>query len=268
MAIALFAGIPSRYLQRAKTVLGDAAPHLDGWQFHYIAAPHGPELQIRDRKRIAAEALKLGSLHVLGMSAERNRDGVAAQIRTYFRFRWFDHNFLSHLNNPDPAPFVDHLIADLEEEVQWSARVQPDSLSSALLLPESSFSCDARHAGLWSKATRYGSNDSVTAAEKAIESFKKYHYRRVLVSGKGSSPHPQHKWADERRLVFDDKGERHGIAPSPRNWKYSYPIEDGFHYDVTHVDKKSFSLVDALGDRHSAITGSHLNLDPHGYVRS
>src|SRR5580698_9857422 len=102
MAIALMAGLPNRYLQRVKDTVA-AASGLADWEFVYVVSPRGPDLQIRDRKLIHAEAEKHGSPHVLGFSAERNRDEVAAAIRPYFRFRWFDHSVLPVLDTPAPA---------------------------------------------------------------------------------------------------------------------------------------------------------------------
>ncbi len=72
---------------------------------------------------------------------------------------------------------------------------------------------------------------------------------------------------DQRGRIFDEDGERHGVAPFPRGWKYSYRIEAGFHFDITSSDGRRFVVSDAIGMRNRVGAGAHLNMDPHGHVR-
>jgi hypothetical protein len=266
MAIALMAGLPSRYLQRVRNVVA-AAVQLVGWEFTYVVSQKGPDLQIRDRKLLYAEAEKYGSLHVLGFSAQRNRDEIAATIRPYFRFRWFDHTVLRALDTPDPAHFITVLASALAEELDWAERVKPSSHRDALLLPNVSFICSGANSLMWSKAEAYGSTDSVPAAEKAIEAFGQKYYQRIQFQTYGQAPRLQYKWMDDRRIVFDENGARHGIAPAPRGWKYSYRVEDGFHYDVSKQNRVEFKIRDAEGQTHSVPKNGYINLEMHGYVR-
>jgi hypothetical protein len=267
MAMALLAGLPSRYLKRVKDVLAAAGGELDGWEFAYVVSPKGPDLQVRDRKLVYAEAERRGSLHVLGFSAERNRETVAAAIRPYFRFRWFDHTVLPTLDTPDPTSFVTVLSSTLAEELDWAERVKPTSHSDALLLPEPSFVCSGAHSEMWSKAKAYGSTDSVPAAQKAIAAFEHRYNQRIQFQTYGQSSRSQYKWMDDRRIVFDENGVRHGIAPAPRAWKYSYRVEDGFHYDVSKHNQAEFKITDAEGRSHSVARNGYINLETHGYVR-
>ncbi|HEX4004816.1 MAG TPA: hypothetical protein VHX60_01450 [Acidobacteriaceae bacterium] len=265
MPIALLAGLPSRYLQRVKDVIGSAV-ELAEWEFAYLPSPRGPSLQVRERKLINGEAEKHGSLHVLGFSAERNRDQVASEIRPYFRFRWFDHALLAILDTPYPAQFVAALASVLEQENEWAQRIKPSTDSDALLLPERCFRCSVAHSDMWLKSEAYGSEDSVPAAEKAIAAFAQKYHQRIQFQTYGHPPRLQTKWMDDRRLVFDENGARHGIAPPPRAWKYSYRIEDGFHFDVSKVNRDAFKIADIEGREHNIQANGYLNMEVHGFA--
>jgi hypothetical protein len=265
MPIALLAGLPSRYLNRVKDVIASADEVAD-WNFAYLPSPRGPSLQIRDRKQIHQEAERVGSLHVIGFSAERDRNDVAAAIRPYFRFRWFNHVTLPVLDTSDPARFIGELASILNQELDWAGRIMPSSDGHALLLPEHCFRCSGTHLDMWRKAEDYGAADSVPAAEKAITAFTHKYHQRVQFQTYGHPPRLQTKWMDERKLVFDENGARHGIAPPPRNWKYSYRIVDGFHYDVSKLNRDGFKITDIEGHEHSVVTNKYINLEVHGFV--
>jgi hypothetical protein len=267
MATALLAGLPNRYLSRVKAVLAAARAELENWEFIYLVSPKGPDLQIRDRKRIYTEAERRGSLHVLGFSGERNRDNVAAAIRQYFRFRWFDHSMLPLLDTPDPSRFVSALSSTLSEELAWAEQIMPSSSSDALLLPQPCFRCSGTHSRMWSKAEAYGSTDSVQAADRAIGDFEREYNQRIQFQTRGHALRLQNKWMDDRRIVFDENGARHGIAPAPRAWKYSYRIEDGFHYDVSKQNRDEFTITDADGESHRVEKNWYINIEIHGHVR-
>jgi hypothetical protein len=267
MPIALFAGLPQRSLARLKATLVSAEPRIPNWTFRYLVTQKGPDLQVRDRKVIHAEAESLGSLHILGLSAARNRNEVADEIRPFFRFRWFDHALLPLLNNPDPASFVDATVAVLEEEQEWEDRVMPTELSHALVLPEPCFKCSSALGGMWQKAEAYGAADSVPAAERAIAAFERQYHPRIQFQTRGQPPRQQTKWMDARSLVFDEIGARHGAPPGPRSWKLSYRLVDGFHYDISKQNKDRFEIADAAGVTHKVGNDGYINIDAHGYVR-
>jgi hypothetical protein len=267
MPIALFAGLPQRFLARLKSVLESAQPRIPDWTFKYVVTQRGPDLQVRDRKAIHAEAERIGSLHVLGLSATRDRNEVADEIRPYFRFRWFDHTLLPLLNNPDPAAFVDATVAVLEEEKEWRDRVMPTVLSHPLVLPEPCFKCSSALDEMWQKAESYGAADSVPAAERAITAFEREYHQRIQFQTRGQALRQQTKWMDTRGLVFDENGARHGAPPVPRSWKLSYRLIDGFHYDISKLSGDRFEIVDQAGAIHRVVKDGYINIDAHGYVR-
>ncbi len=50
-----------------------------------------------------------------------------------------------------------------------------------------------------------------------------------------------------------------------RRWKFTYRLSPGFHFDVSHVAGRRFTLTDAHGERLSF--EEYSNVDAHGYVR-
>jgi len=264
MPVAVLAGIPSRYLPKLKKILIDT----EEWAFAYVPSSEGPDLRIKDLSRIHAEAERLGSIHVLGFSKERDKSVVAGQIRRYFRFRWIDNALLQYLNLPDATPFAEHIKFILLEEAEWGTRVRPHNEESALLLPEDCFGCSGMHRDVWLKAEKYGSDDAVPTAEKAIDEFTRVYRVKIVFQTRGEAERQQSKWMDDHDLVFDERGAKHGIAPKPRNWKYSYRITNGFHYDVSKSDAKGFHFRDTLGEVHIVANNGYINIDPHGYPRS
>ncbi len=268
MPTAMFAGLPQRSLARLKAVLTSAEETMPDWKFRFwVTQKSAPDLQIRDRKAIHAEAEKSGALHVLGLSAADNRSEVGNAIRPYFRFRWFDNALLHKLNNPDAAEFVNATRLVLLEEREWEDRVMPVDKSEALILPESCFSCSDVLKTMWQKAQAYGSEDSVPAAERAIDAFRREYQRRTEFKPRGQAARQQSKWIDSRNLVFDESGARHGLAPMPRGWKFSHRLEAGFHFDISEQNQDRFVIRDRDGALHRIEKRGYINIDAHGYVR-
>ena len=263
MATAILLGVPPSYIGTLKSALTKERTLLGAWSVVFVPAPRKEiEISIGMIKRTHEIAAKSNEPHILGFSAQSNRHEVANAIKPYFRFRWFDHSLLRVLGSPKPAPFVQSLVSALAEESYWAELVMPSGLDSPLLLPECSFTPKRREAELWRHACAYGDRQNILGARKAINSFRSAHYRKVSYKTFSAQ-----RWVDEQERVFDKDGPRHGVAPFPRDWKFSYRIELGFHFDVTSVDGKQFALTDASGKRHQVGAGDHLNIDPHGYVR-
>ena len=260
MGTVVFLGIPATYVKRFKLALPKCEA-LAAWTFEYVPSQ-------TSKAEIPARALILlkevikdnETIHIFGLSVQQNRQEFADKVRKHFRFRWFNHMLLGSLATPDPAPFLDRLASDLSEESIWAQRVKPTDLSSPLLLPQCCFDA-GRHSDLWRRAEDYGDMQNVNGAEKAIRAFE----LELLRRNDGGPGYP--RWIDRRDRVFDHRGERHGAAPFPRNSKYSYRLESGFHYDVSSADRDEFFLKDVDGLRHRVLSRRHINIDPHGYVR-
>jgi hypothetical protein len=265
MRTALLLGIPSGYVGTAKSAVARNASLFSTWSIKYVPSNRKEaailEAMVRRAQEIADQS---EDPHILGFSGQKDRQRFADQIKPYFRFRWFDHLLLKYLGSPDPTQFVRKLAAELVEECEWAVRVRPSDINSPLLLPECSFEAGRKHRDLWRHASAYGDIQNIMGAEKAIRGFRSAHHRKLSFQSFSST----YKWVDERDRIYDQSGERHGMAPFPRGWKYSYKIEPGFHFDVTHVDDRQFSLTDANGNFNHVKAGGYLNVDPHGYVRS
>lgn len=263
MGTAILVGIPRNYIDSVKNAASKLEADLGFWSIKFVPAPRD---DIEIIQKMVGQTLELAaqheSSHILGFSTKKDRQGIADQLRNYFRFRWFRHELIRFLKSPDPGPFVQCLTVVLREELDWAARVKPSSLSSPLLLPECSFSADRRCNALWRNALAFGDKQNIDGAEKTIHEFRSVHFRKVE-----HADFRAYQWIDKDDRIFDKDGERHGDAPFPRQWKFSYRIEEGFHYDVKHLDGKQFFLMDAFGNRKTAKQGDRINLDPHGYIR-
>ena len=262
MPTVILLGIPQGYIGNAKSSVAAASGALKDWAFKYVPT-HGkfPEISRPLIERACVIAAQYAQSHVLGFSGQQNRQIFAQQIKPYFRFKWFDHSMLSCLGSPDSSPFAHALACSLVEEREWADQIKPQTLASPLLLPECSFGVSGRHRDLWRHAESYGDLNNIGGARKAIESFSMTYRRKIEL--KGCS---KHGWVDDNGRIYDDDGPRHGAAPFPRGWKYSYQIESGFHFDVKDSKRRRFSVVDAVGDRHEISKHGHINIDPHGYV--
>ena len=251
-------GIPEKYFKRAKNELAKCQELAD-WTFEYVPTEaSSAQIPAKVLRRLQQAVSDSAAIHIFGLSLQQNRQELTVEIRKCFRFRWFDHTLLGSLASQDPQPFLSRLILDLNEEALWAERVKPSDLKSPLLLPECCFDA-GRHGDLWRKATAYGDLENVNGAEKAVDAFRS-EWLRKNDGGPGYS-----RWIDKHGRIFDHRAERHADAPFPRDRKYSYRLESGFHYDVSS-DRGEFSLNDVNGSRHRVSRG-HMNVDPHGYVR-
>jgi hypothetical protein len=257
-------GIPSAYVGTAKSAIAKNATLFNAWAIKYIPSSRKEAEILQGMVRRAQElADQQENPHIVGFSAQKDRQHLADQLKPYFRFRWFDHDLLKCLGSPDPSPFVQELASNLAQESEWATRIKPSDLNSPLLLPECSFEPGRKYLDLWRHAAAYGDPQNIVGAEKAIKGFRNAHRRKINFKSFSSS----YKWVDERDRIFDEDGPRHGIAPFPMSWKYSYKMEPGFHFDVTQVNGHRFELMDATGRRNRVDADDYLNLDPHGYVR-
>ncbi len=259
MATAILVGLPRDMAKRVKAALGKGSvTWAAGWnvEFHFAKRTR-PEIFPTDIKatiQLASES----AAHIVGISNQPGPDkqAIAREIRPYFRFRWLDIKLISHIGFNTPE-FITGINAALDEESLWAERVKPRDTESPLLLPGCSFATDDY--GLWDHAMAYGDVGNIDGAAKAIDGFRRAHWEILERIGA--------RWVDKRGRLFDHTGARHGKAPFPRSWKYSYSIPEGFHYDVTASSGKPFAMNDHADRAHPVVASGHLNIDPHGYVR-
>ena len=121
------------------------------------------------------------------------------------------------------------------------------------LLPESSFS-PKRYNDMWSRMRSVHLNkDNLERVFMIMRGFRETHY------GSG-------RWKDSRGLQFKVAPERHGSNPQYGDFKFSYRLPEGFHYDVSGATaNRGFTIEDAAGQSHQF--HSYTNIDVHGSIR-
>lgn len=252
------AGFPVARYQRMRRPIG-----VTGWELRTVASTDQARATLDRTTYLRILDLALSSPdviggHVLAFGTERNRVEWAKRLRTFLRFRWLPESYLRHL--PDRLDeFEACLQFEADFETAWREAIQPHNTNSPLLLPESSFQ-PREYAGVWREAAQLDPpglggafQDAFRRLLRQIDGFRKVHRR-------------ERYWHDARELKFHDGGARHGRLPAEDewNWRYSWRIPDGFHYDVTHAKERAFVVSDRDGVQHSVNPKEHLNLDPHG----
>ncbi len=263
MPTAIILGLPGPHAARIKGELKKSGRVWPvGWSVHFVP-PTGASAQIReaDIRVVLTNAGRVDdSAHIFAITNQggSRKPEIAAHFVPYFRFRWLPGQWLS-LPYPSPEEFVAKVIETLGDEDEWRRKVQPRDIGAALLLPESAFS--SKLSDLWDLATKYGDGCSAGCARRKLE-FERVHYK----------PHTSQKhardyfWTDDDQRVFDHTQEQHGQAPEPRQWKFSFRIPPGFHYDVRHAGGRKFAVRGATR-KETVEAGGYTNLDPHGYFR-
>lgn len=263
MPSALILGIQLSAVQRIEAALrSDGSGYAEGWKVDYIPAfRRGKEIRGNEVKAALRKAEEMGGAHVMGFSKQdgKLRKVIARSIKPYFRFRWLHNSAMSLYGKP--SQFVDFVNSILEEEEVWIQKVRPSDERSPLLLPEPCFAVPHPLRLMWSEAAEYGSTERYEAIERRVEEFRDAHWYQVTSGAR--------QWKDARSLVFSraDLRQRHGAAPHPRGFKYSYAIPEGFHYDVTHEHGSKFKLIDMEGKEHRLSANGYINIYPHGYAR-
>ena len=264
MPVAIILGLPKSQADRIKGELKKSTrPWSDGWVVYFFP-PTGAHGQIReaDVKVALSNASRAGeSVHILGITnqgGDRKKE-IAASFLPYFRFRWLPGQWLA-LPYPSPNEFIVKINETFIDEDEWREIVQPKDVSSALLLPELAFS--TKLLDLWDLAIRYGDGCNIGCSRRK-EEFKREHYKSHT-----SEKHAKdYFWTDDGRRIFDHTQEQHGEAPELRQWKYSFQIPSGFHYDVRHADSRKFTVTGVVRSE-TVKAGGYVNLDSHGYFRN
>lgn len=256
MPAAIIAGLPLEIDRRIQSALKHGSHFAPDWQIQWIRSnSRMPGLAPSQLDGAAQAASNLGGAHLLIFRGRERQEETLAndKLGRYFRLRWLDRLLLKLIPHQIDE-FLQHIESVLVEEIEWIKTVKPTDESRCLLLPECAFSAaaDVRH--LWTAATEPGI-ERIRLAARVSERFATTHWRGPRA------------WIDSDGRVFDHRGARHGVAPFPRAWKFSYQVPTGFHFDVTSRDSRGVSLRAFDGHRHSVSSSGHINIDPHGYVR-
>ncbi|GAB0057574.1 hypothetical protein SIID45300_01905 [Candidatus Magnetaquicoccaceae bacterium FCR-1] len=265
MPVLILAGLSHSLVVRVKAALQKfqtSHPLPLGWniKFAYI-----DEKKLLFSEKVVKLACKTASestdSHIVGIrNAEGNSNEIARQfIKPFFRFRWFEGKHLPLIYHPDQE-LINRLSEIIQEEEYWRNNIKPDDIYHPLLLPKDIFNSQCKCQNLWEICDTYGDFNNLHDANRKIKIFTTTYQHTMVHGGRG--------WKDTTKLLFDPNGARHGDAPDFHRWKYSFQLPEGFHYDVNHEREQAFHVRDAKGVTRSATQGGHLNIDPHGHVRS
>jgi|SRR5271157_450754 len=260
MPTAIIAGLPLDSERRVQSALKQRNRSPGVWQVIWMRSngrmPGLAPSQLAGARQTASNA---GGAHLLVFRGRQKReeDLVVAEVAPYFRVRWLEPTLLRSIPH-SMNQFFETIDQFLNEELEWIETVKPRDESNCLLLPERAFSAgtDVRH--LWTAASEAGI-ERIRLAALASERFAITHW---LPDKNGPRA-----WIDHDGRVFNHRGARHGEAPFPRRWKFSYQVVPGFHFDVTSRVSRPFYVQASNGGRHGASGLGHINIDPHGFVR-
>jgi len=262
MPTAIIAGLPPDSYRRVQAFLRQQEVFPETWRVIWIRSkgrvPGLAPSQLENVRQTAAA--QSGGAQLLIFRGELDQE-LKAEILPYFRLRWLEHTMLKSIPH-QMSDFFQAINAVLNEELRWIELVKPRDESCCLLLPECAFLAESNVRHVWEAATQPGI-ERINLAATASERFKTEHW---LSDTRRKNSH--RAWIDTRGRIFDHRGPRHGTAPFPRSWKFSYQVVQGFHYDVQSKDSRPFNVVAADGNRYAASGSGHINIDTHGYVRT
>ena len=254
----ILAGFQRSLKSHVEKALKAGAARFGDWQPILMQGDDNklPAISQKLAEKILEEAAKHGGAHVFGVEARA--PDFARTIRDHFRFRRVSAAAVGKTGGGDYEPLIEELVAAFDEEQYWIANIKPQDYNSPLVLP-SIFKARRDLVPLWELAESYNSLDNLWAAAQLIGTFPAAHRRKI----------PRFKkdpWVCERDWIWRDDGARHGQAVFPDDWKYSYQLDDGFHFDVECLHKTKTSFSDSAGKSHGLPKG-YLNVTAQGWIR-
>lgn len=254
----ILAGVQRSIVKRVKAALESNRDAFADWDFAILAGEKNNNHDIAQSQVDALMRLAEahGGAHIFGVSGETERRIVEAQITPFFRFRWLETRVVGLVGAGQERPLIDRLTEALLEELFWADHVKPSEFASPLTLPDIFDAKQCRD--MWRLAQSYNNTGHLEAAKTLIDRFAREH--RKPVDGYAKTP-----WLSDDGWVWDDNGERHGDPEFPDDWKYSFNLPSGFHFDVSPLRKGKTFFTDRNSRRHGF--KKHLNITAHGTVR-
>lgn len=261
MGMFILAGHQQSLSPRVKQALQAGQDQFNGWSWDLFPSEKRTESTILAKQvdGLCRLAESHGGAHIFAVSSDRERKQIEDQIRRHFRFRWLDSKAVGETGRGEFAPLIEALSAATAEETFWADNVKPSDSASPLVLPEI-FLAKRELTGIWRLSESYNNQGHLAAAVDLIQRFVREHRHRI--DNYANTP-----WLDDNSWIWNDDGPRHGTPDFPGDWRYSYRLPDGFHFDVEpHRKKKSF-FTDAGGRRHQLPPKGYLNVTAHGQIR-
>jgi len=153
------------------------------------------------------------------------------------------------------------LVAFTEFEDRWCQRIRPKDCNDPLFLPPPSFLAQSQVQNYWKRCDVYRKDESLTAANNLKQLVKSLHCK-AETGGK--------YWLDDggKRFRKASHNAQHGRTPEERagghRFRFCFPIEYGFHFDVDHDRLEKFVLLDYNKVNHKI--EKRANVDPWGRI--
>lgn len=238
--------------------------HIEDWKVVLIPSKQHAraEWAKNDPEEILQRAItNPEGAHVLGFSqvTGRQRD-MTLSLKRHLRFRWLSNHLLTLLHT-NVDQFVAAIKTEAAFEAAWRKYLRPKDHWSPLLLPQAIFTAK-RGTELWEQAAGV----SPMPGERALRELE----RVARLADSFKEAHREHGyWIDAKDLKFEI-GEHHASPPNELwMWKFSWRVQNGFHYDVSHMKGNEFHITDIWDEtRHHIGVNGYINIDCHGRCRS
>ena len=246
----IIAGLSQAVVRRAKGF----APDIPTWDTRYIHSEVAKSdlASCWPKVLFASNQPSHHGTHILAFHFRVDqRSRFERDVRGRHRLVWMDMALAGKWGTTD---FIQRLQEMADFEMEWRGAIRPPGVSSPLMLPESAFDAAAAVAPIWARAQRVqAGRDALAAVVPLAKRFRLEHYRRAA-------------WVDIRERNFAVATARHAFhVPADRRWKFTFPIPQGFHYDVSALKGGRFNIRDHT--RASQAVRQHVNVDCHGYLR-
>ena len=257
----ILAGFPRALNTNLREALSLNQARLNAWTWELVpgCGNRASLIDANQAAELCALSSQLGGAPIFGVSEDSGRGEVASCIEKYFRFRWILANHINLVARKNYEGLITALVLATLEEDYWNEHVRPSNFSSPLMLPEQ-FSVANELQDTWRLSRSYNNIGHLHAATKKIARFNRDYRKKV--DGSNTTP-----WVDRARWVWEDNGARHGAAAFPEDWKYSFRIPDGHHFDVTAPKAGNPKYLDATGKYHSPNRMGYWNVTAHGNLR-
>lgn len=233
---------------------------LGGWEPHLMQGDDHkqPSLSKKLAEKVLEKAGQLDGPHVFGVATRG--PNFANMVRENFRYRQISAASIGKTGAGDFDPLINEMAMALRQEDYWIENIKPKDCSSPLILPKI-FNAKSVVKGMWDQAESYGNNANLIKATELIDRFATIHRQKVQKPGFEKNP-----WVCDKEWIWKDDGQRHGEAVFPDDWKYSFKLEDGFHYDVSSKNDLKNRFLDCDCNWHSLVKG-YLNVTAQGRIR-
>lgn len=248
MATLILAGVPRGVFLRNKS-FQVAVP---GWKVVWVKSKSDRVDVTNSWADVVAAADETeDGAHILAFhSNQDSRAQFEDDIYARHRLIWLDKALLREYGSQS---FNEALIHIAGFERDWREHIRPAHHGDPMILPESAFRPFGGFDDTWIRVQRVRDGwDDLTKLRTRLDRFTARH--RILDG-----------WFDSRDLIFDGRGTRHGIAQKFWRWKYTFLVDQQFHFDVRHKHNSRFEVYDKKGKVHR-ING-YTNIDCHGHIR-